>query len=157
MNPTSPAQNNPNPRFTELALPWAARGFKVIPVARGAKRPVWLDWPRISETETIDQMQARCDNDRRYSGWNCGLMADPEFHCALDCDDLGLVDEIERETGRKIPDTMTVTSAGKGCSHLYFKPTPRSRALKSRSAPTSEGRSFDFWVWHRQTLAPGSI
>jgi len=63
---------NGNPTFKELALPWAARGFKVIPVARGAKRPVWLDWPRISETETIDQMQARCDNDRRYSRWNSG-------------------------------------------------------------------------------------
>lgn len=157
MNPTSPVQNNPNPTFKELALPWVARGFKAIPVARGAKRPVWTGWPQISETETVDQMQARCDNDRRFPRWNCGLMADPNFHCVLDCDSPGLVEQIERETGHKIPETLTVKSAGKGCPHFYFLPTPKSHELNNKSAVSTEGHSFDFWVWHQQTLAPGSI
>jgi hypothetical protein len=148
---------NDNPTFKELALPWAARGFKTIPVARGAKRPVWTGWPTIAETETVDQMQARCDRDKRFTRWNAGLMADPNFHCVLDCDSPGLVEQIERETGRKIPETLTVRSAGKGCPHFYFKPTPKSHELKNKSAETKEGHSFDFWVWHQQTLAPGSI
>lgn len=148
---------NPNPTFSEIARPWVARGFKVIPVARGAKRPVWTGWPQISETNTVDQMQALCDNDRRFARWNCGLMADPSFHCVLDCDSLGLVEQIERETGRKIPETLTVKSAGKGCPHFYFLPTPKSRELNNKSAVSTEGHSFDFWVWHQQTLAPGSI
>jgi Bifunctional DNA primase/polymerase, N-terminal/AAA domain len=157
VNQSPAVYTNTNPTFTEIALPWAARGFKVIPVARGAKRPVWTGWPQIAETETVEQMQKRCDLDWRHSRWNAGLMADPQFHCVLDCDSPGLVEEIERETGRKVPETLTVKSAGKGCPHFYFLPTPKSRELNNKSATTTEGHSFDFWVWHQQTLAPGSI
>ncbi len=144
--------NNPNPTFSEIARPWAARGFKVIPVARGIKSPVWRDWPIIAETETVEQMQTRCDIDTRYSRWNCGLMADPAFQCQIDCDEVGLIERIERETGHKMPATLTAKSAGRGCPHLYFLHTDRTRGMKNKSA-----KGFDFWTWHQQTLAPGSI
>jgi hypothetical protein len=144
-----------NPTFKDLALPWAARGFKTIPVARGAKRPVWYNWPELATNtpEGVEALHLRAETDSRFtSGWNCGLVADPAFQCQLDCDAPGLVEQIERETGHKIPETLTVLSANKRLPHFYFLHTERTRGMKNKSA-----KGFDFWTWHQQTLAPGSI
>lgn len=56
------------PTFKDLALPWAARGFKTIPVARGKKRPVWKDWPDDASNtpEGVEQLQRRTEENDRF-------------------------------------------------------------------------------------------
>lgn len=139
--------------FLEIATPLAARGFRMIPVPVGAKRPIWNDWPNLSSNtpEGLAALQARADGDRRSQEWNAGCVAHLDNLCMLDCDRLDLVDQIERETGHKLPMTFTVKSGGRGCPHFYFSPTERSRRMKN----TSTG-DFDFWTFSHHCVAPGS-
>jgi hypothetical protein len=143
------------PTFKDLALPLAQRfGFRMIPIPRrGAKRPVWIGWPdKASNTvEGIERLQREADQDKRFSEWDAGCVADPNIHCAFDADTPTLIAQIEKETGQKIPETFEVSSGGRGCPHLYFLPTKRSTEVGNKSTG-----DFDFWVSAHHTVAPGS-
>lgn len=141
------------PTFLDIAAPLAARGFRMIPIPAGAKAPVWKAWPSKAQNtpEGLAQLQAEADADTRFKEWNAGCVAHPDNLCLLDCDRPDLVEQIERETGQKLPVTFTVKSGGRGCPHFYFAPTERSRRMKN----TSTG-DFDFWTFSHQCVAPGS-
>lgn len=144
------------PTFLDIAAPLATKfGFRMIPIPRGGeKRPVWLNWPeKASNTpEGLLALQQEADRDTRFSEWDAGCVADPNTHCVLDADKVDLLEQIERETGQKLPVTLKVLSGGRGCPHLYFLPTARSTQISNKSTG-----DFDFWVWGHHSVAPGSV
>jgi len=138
--------------FRDLAAKLTARGVPVVPVEANSKRCRLTGWPDLATTDhaTIEQ-------------WN---QADPAANVAavakmdieggvliLDCDVPGLPERIEEENCLAIPETFTVTSAGKRCPHLYFRHTPKSRLLGNRKL----AGQFDLKAHNGYVVGPGSV
>ena len=103
-----------------------------------------------SSRGTLDPAQVhRWDTEN--PNYNVGSLGSFDGACLFDCDAKGLVAEIEKETGSKMPVTFTVKSANKGTAHLYFKHTDRSRALGNKTHRAGEVRGDNEYV-----VGPGS-
>jgi hypothetical protein len=133
--------------FKDIALPLAARGIKVIPCQPLAKRTFLRGGP---ERGTLDEAQILAW-DRENPNYNVGSLGTLDTNSLFDCDIKGLVAQIEKETGQKLPPTFTVKSANKGTAHLYFAQTERSRALGNKTHRAGEVRGDNEYV-----VGPGS-
>jgi hypothetical protein len=134
--------------FKEIAMPLAERGIKVIPVYPLSKRGVLEDQFKHATT-SIEQIEIWNAENPNY---NVGCVGTPDTIAVLDCDAKGLLKRIEQETGRKVPDTLIVRSAGKGCAHIYFHQTDASRELGNKKA----AGQFDLQSVDRYVVGPGS-
>jgi hypothetical protein len=134
--------------FRDLALPLAARGIPVIPVEPLSKE---TRLPGGEERGTLDTRQILLW-DQENPAYNVGALGTAGGIVVLDCDVKGLVSRIEKETGQKLPPTLTVQSAGKGCAHLYFKQTDVSRQLGNKKG---DGL-FDLRGRNHYVVGPGS-
>jgi hypothetical protein len=134
--------------FKDIALPLASRGIPVIPVEPLSKE---TRLPGGEERGTTDPAKIEAW-DRENANYNVGALGTAGGIVVLDCDVKGLVGRIEKETGKKLPPTLTVQSAGKGCAHLYFKQTDVSRQLGNKKG---DGL-FDLRGRNHYVLGPGS-
>lgn len=134
--------------FYDIAAPLAQRGLACVPVEAGLKRCRLPNWPNLA---TTDLSQLR-EWDNAYPSANVGVVAKPDGAALLDCDTPDLLARIEAETGQRLPPTMLVKSAGRGCPHVYFQQTDTSRRLGNRKAPGL----FDFKVQNSYVVGPGS-
>jgi hypothetical protein len=134
--------------FKDLALPLAARGIPVIPVEPLSKE---TRLPGGEERGTTDPAKIEAW-DRENANYNVGALGTADGIVVLDCDVKGLVARIEKETGKKLPPTLTVQSAGKGCAHLYWRQTDVSRQLGNKKG---DGL-FDLRGRNHYVLGPGS-
>lgn len=135
--------------FLEIATPLIGRGIPVIPVRPLSKRGLFEDQ---FETATTDINIVRQWNQENPS-YNVGCVGKADKHLILDCDTPELVARIERETGHAMPPTFTVTSAGKGCPHFYFKQTEMSRAIGNKKSADL----FDLQSMNKYVVGPGSV
>jgi hypothetical protein len=134
--------------FKDLALPLAQRGIPVIPVEPLSKE---TRLPGGEERGTTDIKKILMWNEENPS-YNVGCLGTADGIVVLDCDVKGLVSRIEKETGQKLPPTLTVQSAGKGCAHLYFRQTDVSRQLGNKKG---DGL-FDLRGRNHYVVGPGS-
>jgi len=109
-----------------LAIATAAlnRGFKVTPIHPLEKRGVLYNWNRNPTTTLSEVIQQA----KEFPNYNVGVVGRRGVgnHCFLDIDADGVVDQIERETGRRMPVTYTVCSrpeTARWKKHYYFKQT----------------------------------
>lgn len=138
--------------FKQIVEPLIAKNIPVIPLRPKTKIAFISNWPEIASTnpEKITQW------DEEYPEANaaCVAFAKPGGVCILEIDKPGFVDVIERDTGQKIPETLTVRSSpGKG--HLYFRHTPASIALGNKQGKDETGReSWSLRGDNRYCVAP---
>lgn len=134
--------------FKDIALLLIARGIYVVPVRSGMKKCTMKYWPDLA---TLDPSQIEKWNNENPNS-NVACVGKPNGTLALDCDIKGLASQIEKETGQKFPPTLIVKSAGRGCAHIHFKQTDRSRQLGNR---TALGR-FELRSRNEYVIGPGS-
>lgn len=134
--------------FKDLALPLAARGIPVIPVEPLSKE---TRLPGDETRGTTDPVQIAAW-DRQNAEYNVGCLGTADGIVVLDCDVKGLASRIEKDCSRKLPQTLIVQSAGKGCAHIYFKQTDVSRRLGNKKG---DGL-FDLRGRNHYVLGPGS-
>lgn len=135
--------------FRHIALPLTARGIPVVPVQPGEKRCLLPNWPAAATTEP--SMIGFWD--RQNPNYNVGAVGKLDGFVILDCDVKGLVKQIEAATGHKFSETLVVRSAGRGCLHVYYRHTDRSRALGNRNAKGM----FDLQADDKYVVGPGSV
>ena len=145
MNHNSSAQKS---NFLEIAKPLIERGIKVIPVEPFSKRGVLKDQFKFATTRLEQIRQWNTENP----DYNVGCVGSPDGIVILDCDVKGLIKSIEQETGHKLPVTLIVRSAGKGCAHVYFHQTDISRNLGNKK----RAGLFDLQSVDRYVVGPGS-
>jgi hypothetical protein len=132
--------------FNERATILTGRGIPVVPVEPGQKRCTIPGWPSLATTD-LSKLKQWADSEM-----NSAAVATPDGVCILDCDQPDLLERIEGATRQKIPTTLVVKSAGRGCPHVYFKQTERSRKLGNRKAADL----FDFKGDRSYVVGPGS-
>ena len=129
--------------FLEIAMPLIQRGIPVIPVQPNEKRCLLPEWQKKATTD-IEQVKLWQTENPNF---NIGCVGKPDGFVMLDCDVVGLREQIERETKQKFPRTLIVKSAGKGAEHVYFRQTDESRRLGNRkSASLFDLQSVDRYV-----------
>lgn len=136
----------------EAALAWAARGFKVFPIAAGTKKPLVADFPAVA-TGNPDEVRALW-TDPVLDGWalphNVGVLTGGDL-LVLDVDTKrgkpGLASLAALELGEP---TLTVRTPSGG-QHLYFR-TDREVA----NSADHPGPGLDVRGRHGYVLAPGS-
>jgi len=134
--------------FRNIALPLIKRGVPVIPVEPGGKRCLLSKWPdRASVSESIVNLW-----HEECSSYNVGAVCKPQGILVLGCDTRDVLEQIEHETGQKLPRTFIVRSGGKQYPHVYFKQTDRSRPLGNRS----KAEIFDLQSVDKYVVGPGS-
>jgi P4 family phage/plasmid primase-like protien len=134
--------------FLELASPLVERGIPVIPVQPNEKRCLLPEWQKKATTDINIVRQWNQENP----AFNVGAVGKPDGFVMLDCDVVGLREQIEESTGQKCPRTLVVKSAGKGAEHIYFRQTDVSRALGNRSS----AGLFDLQSVDKYVVGPGS-
>ncbi len=129
--------------FLELATPLIQRGIPVIPVQPNEKRCLLPEW-QMKATTDVEQVKLWQTENPNF---NVGCVGKPDGFVMLDCDVVGLREQIERETKQKFPRTLIVKSAGKGAEHVYFLQTDESRRVGNRkSASLFDLQSVDRYV-----------
>jgi hypothetical protein len=140
--------------FKEIAEPLVARGVPVIPLRPKTKIAFLTNWQEIATTDEIKVEQ--WDQDYADANGACVAYARPNGIWFLEIDKPGFQDEIEKETGQKIPDTFMVRSSP-GRGHFYFKQTPASIAMGNVQGKDDNGKeSWSARVDNRYVVAPGS-
>ena len=134
--------------FKDIALPLAARGIPVIPVQPLSKETYLRGGEERGTTDPAKIMQWDTEN----TTYNVGCLGTPSGIVILDCDVKGLAARIETECSKKLPKTLIVQSAGKGCAHLYFRQTEGSRRLGNKRG---DGL-FDLRSVNHYVVGPGS-
>lgn len=114
--------------FKDLALPLAARGVPVIPVQPLGKE-TYL--PGGEERGTLDPRRIALW-DQENPAYNVGSLGTTAGVAIFDCDEPGLIERIQKETGKKFPRTLAVKAINGG-GHLYFKQTAASRRVANKA------------------------
>jgi putative DNA primase/helicase len=134
--------------FKDRALALIALNIPVIPCQPLAKHTYLKGGP---ERGTVDPVVIAAWNVENPA-YNVGCLGTLDNLALFDCDVKGLVSQIEKQTGHKMPPTFTVKSANKGTAHLYFKQTERSRALGNAVHRAGEVRGNNEYL-----VGPGSV
>jgi Bifunctional DNA primase/polymerase, N-terminal len=117
------------PTFLELATAMLKRGFAVTPVDPNAKGGrLWWQY-KYFVTNLSEVIQLSKD----YTDHNVGIVSRRGVGnvCFLDIDGEGVLEQIEAETGHKMPETLVVQSRPQSAlwkRHFYFLQTPESFA-----------------------------
>ncbi|VVB52908.1 Uncharacterised protein [uncultured archaeon] len=141
--------------FQEVAVSLAGRGVPIIPLRPRTKIAFMNNWPEIATTDLAKLVQ--WDQDFLDANAASVAFARPDGVWFLEIDKPGYQEEIERQTGHKIPPTLMVRSSP-GRGHFYFKQTPASIAMGNVQAKDEQGK--ELWsarVDNRYVVAPGSI
>jgi len=121
--------------YVAIATAALNRGFKVTPVHPLEKRAVLHNWNRNPTTTLSEVLQHAKD----FPTHNVGIVSRRGIgnHCFLDIDADGVTEQIECQTGNKMPLTYTVCSrphTARWKRHYYFKQTRYSVARLRKEA-----------------------
>ncbi len=113
--------------YLSIATAALDRGFKVTPVSPAEKRAVLPRWNQHPSTNRSEVMQ----HSKDYPTHNVGVVGRRGIgnDMFLDIDAEGVLEQIERESGREMPSTFTVASRPQSAPwkrHYYFKQTAYS-------------------------------
>jgi hypothetical protein len=113
--------------YLSIATAAIERGFRVTPVSPAEKRGVLPRWNRHPSTKLSEIMQHAKD----YPTHNVGVVGRRGIgnEMFLDVDAEGVLEQIEREAGHRMPSTYTVASRPQSAPwkrHYYFKQTAHS-------------------------------
>lgn len=136
--------------FLDRALPLVARGIAVIPVTSFGKDPDLRFNPHAAKGATTDLKKIALWNQLGPT-MNVGCVGTPKTVVIFDEDLTGLLERVEAEIG-PLPETLTIRTAGKGLSHLYYRQTDVSRELGNRS----RAGMFDLRSVNTYVVGPGS-
>jgi hypothetical protein len=129
------------------------RGWSVIPLGEKSKFGAPNEWQKLATTD-LKQLEV-WDSETMRS--NCGLVATPDGNWALDFDDIGVIAQIESETGQKMPTTFVVQSSPNK-AHYHFKQNDASRILGNSDKKAADGRElYSARISNRYVLSPFSI
>jgi hypothetical protein len=117
--------------YFRIAMPLLKKGFTVYPMHGENDKAGDEGWNRVSRLaeyadETTQRMLARKHPDRNVAVIGRNRIGDFMF---LDIDGQGVVEKLERETGKTIPSTYTVCSRPQTAPwkrHFYFRHTAYS-------------------------------
>src|SRR5882762_1478313 len=140
--------------FERRALPLIERNVPVIPLLPGQKKAVLISWETKATTNRAQiALWGRQTPDANVASV---AKAEPDGFWFFDADRAGLIDQIEKKTGHKIPDTFTVRSRP-GSGHYYFRQNAASIAMGNRQASDQQGELWSARVDDRYVVGPLSI
>jgi hypothetical protein len=140
--------------FKQIAEPLVARNVPVIPLRPRTKIAFLSNWQELATTNE-DKIK---EWDAEYADANgaCVAFAKPGGTWFFEIDKPGFHNEIERETGKQFPTTMTVCSSP-GRGHFYFHQTPASIAMGNTQGKDEQGKeAWSARVDNRYVVAPQS-
>lgn len=129
-----PAEHS-QPTTLEVALGYAARGWRVVPIIPGMKRPALDAWQHAATTDP-----AVITNwfTGLYRSYGVGIATGPGSGIwALDVDDLDSLADLEAEHG-PLPDTIT-SITGRGGHHFLFRWDPALDVRNNQSGKVAPG------------------
>lgn len=137
--------------YREIALPLAAKGIASTPVRPGTKRAFLPEWEKSA---TLDPAQIE-KWDAEYPGHGGAAVATglPDGVWFLEVDSPDVIQKIQNDTGKQIPDTFRVRSQP-GRGHFYWRNTPASLAMGN--IPQLYG-DWSARVQNEYVVAAGSI
>jgi hypothetical protein len=141
--------------FKQIAEPLVARGVPVMPLRPRTKIAFIQNWPDVATTD-LAQIE-RWDAELPDANGASVSLAKEGGVWFLDIDKEGFSDEIEKQTGQKIPETFTVRSS-KGKGHYYFRQSPASMAMGIIKAVGSDGHElFSARSGNAYVVSPKSV
>ena len=141
--------------FKEIVAPLVSRGVPVIPLRPKAKVAFIAKWEQ--HASTAPEVIEKWNQEYRDNNAAAVAFARPDGFWFFEIDRPGYKEEIEKQTGKKLPQTLMVRSSP-GRGHLYFKHTPASLAMGNISGKGPDGK--ELWsarADRRYVVAPGSI
>jgi hypothetical protein len=144
----------PKLSFKQLAAPMIDRGIPVIPLRPRTKVAFLQNWEQLASTDP-DQITAWDDENHEYNG-ACVAKSEIGGTWFFEVDDPEILKVIEEQTGKKMPETLTVCSSrGK---HFYFEQNPASIKMGNLQGRGKDGKeSWSARVDNRYVVAAGSI
>jgi hypothetical protein len=141
-------------QFERRALPLIERNVPVIPLLPGQKKAVLTSW----ETKATTNRAQVAQWGQQTPDANVASVAKAEHGGVwfFDADRAGLVNQIEKTTGHKIPDTFMVRSRP-GSGHYYFRQNAASIEMGNRQASDQQGELWSARVDDRYVVGPLSI
>ncbi len=142
--------------FLAIALAARGRGFVVTPVRD--KRPFlpnWNKYPLTTETEITTAA-------KEYPTCDVGLVLKRQVGqpFVVDVDSEGVIERMEKETGRKLPPTYTVLSRPEKArhkQHIFFRHTPYTCAVFKKNVNAGEYDLIGTGVRALQVVSEGCI
>src|SRR6266478_4870248 len=151
---TAVVEPAPLTAFETRALPLIKQNVPVVPLRPRTKIAFITGWETKATTDPAQIKQW----GREYPDANVASVAkaQPGEVWFFDSDRDGLVQQIENETGQKIPSTFMVRSRpGKG--HFYFRQNAASIAMGNRQASDAQGELWSARVSDRYVVGPLSV
>lgn len=141
-------------QFKDIAEPLITKNVPVIPLRPKTKVAFLQNW---QDAATTDRVQVE-KWDEEFPGANgaCVAHATPGGVWFFEVDRPGVVEDIEKQTGQKMPATFMVRSSP-GRGHFYFKHTPASIAMGNAQAKDQNGEIWSARTDNRYVVAPGSF
>src|SRR5882762_518183 len=155
ITPTETALESNTPTFEQLAQPLIAKNVPVIPLRPKTKIAFLTGWESLATTDREQIAQWGQD----YSNANIASVAKATLEGVwfFEVDRPNFQNEIEKQTGHKMPETFIVRSSP-GRGHFYFRQTPASIAMGNRQGKDADGKeAWSARVDNRYVVGPGSI
>src|SRR6267378_1703043 len=154
ITPTETALESNTPTFEQLAQPLIAKNVPVIPLRPKTKIAFLTGWESLATTDREQIAQWGQD----YSNANIASVAKATLEGVwfFEVDRPNFQNEIEKQTGHKMPETFMVRSSP-GRGHFYFRQTPASLAMGNRQDKDAHGEIWSARVDDRYVAGPGSI
>jgi hypothetical protein len=139
--------------FKDIAEPLITKNVPVIPLRPKTKVAFLSNWNDIA---TTNQLQVdKWDEEFPEANGACVAYAKPDGVWFFEIDRPDILDTIQKETGRRMPDTFMVRSSP-GRGHYYFKHTAASIEMGNAQAKDDNGELWSARADKRYVVAPGS-
>ena len=142
--------------FFTVAMAARARGFVVTPLRD--KRPFIHAWNRHPLTTETEIRTAA----KEYPTCDVGLVIKREVGepFAIDIDSLGVIERLERETGKTLPETYTVLTKPETAyhkRHIFFRHTQYSHSVFDKNVNAGEYDLIGVGTRALQVVAEGCV
>jgi hypothetical protein len=153
--PNASTAHDPSP-FERMARVLIDRGIPVIPLRPATKIAFQNEWQSLASTdaqqisvwgEQYPEANVACVAKAALGGFWFFEVDEPNYH-----------QTIQKDTGKQIPNTFTVSSRkGQGRGHFYFKQTTSSIAMGNLQGKIGGREAWSARVDDRYVVGPGSI
>ena len=144
-------------KFADRALPYVRMGINVIPLRPATKDAYWTAWPEMLRQSGLPTEEDIQKHSKHHPSDNVGAVAELRLGGALmiDADSIKLIEKIEAETNRKMPETMMVRSGREPwAAHYYFVHTEYSLARLKNSGLAGLGQ---IQIRNKYVVGAGSV
>ena len=142
--------------FFTIAKAARARGFPITPLRdKRPFLPAWNKHPLTTETEIITAA-------KEYPECDVGLVLKRQLGepFAIDIDNPGVIERMERETGKSLPDTYTVLSRPVTAPykrHVFFRHTKYSDSVFDKNVNSGEYDLIGTGIHALQVVSEGCV